>query len=122
MIGDFSYTKYFISIFIMFAFLFFLWVISKWLIKNRKNLSGKNFRNGFNIINKYPIGMDKFLLLFEFNNKYYLVLIGKNHSELLDVYDDISSYDEDAPKGDGDAKDKKFLEILKSFQGLNKNL
>ena len=108
--------------FIIFGFLFLLWLLSRWIIKNKKEFGRKNIPSSFNIITKYSIGMDKFLLLFEFNNKYYLILVGKNHSELIDTYDDIFSNCEEPPKGDGDVKDKKFLEILKSFQGLNKNL
>ena len=110
--NGFDYGGYFVNLFIIFVFLLIFWLGSRYIVDKRKIGINSNIK----ILEKTPLGVDKYLLLFCFNQKHYLILIGKNHSELIDVYDDF----EEIPNANDGVQ--KFSNILDNMGKFKKKL
>ena len=85
-----NFSNYWFSIkyvAIVVIFMYFLWIFSKWLT-NRNYISLKD-RN-IKILDRIALSNDKYIVLVELENIFYLLAVDKNGITVIDKRDDLS--------------------------------
>lgn len=72
--------------------LFFLVLFLFYLIIRRASNSGRLSAGGrnFNMVEKFPLGMDRYIAVFELQGVFYIIYMDKNGATLIDKRSDLS--------------------------------
>ncbi|MBN2897932.1 MAG: flagellar biosynthetic protein FliO [Clostridia bacterium] len=115
MTSTFDYYDYLVNIIIIVAFLGALYLGGKLLTqKGLKKVSGRKME----IIERIPLGTDRYLLMFKVKDKIYIVMVHRNGSELIDAIP-ADSFDDEVENVS--RENSQFAEILSKFSELKKN-
>ncbi len=79
------------GVFINFSLFFLVLFLVYYLVRRATN-SGKNqlFSKHMRIVEKMPLGMDRYVLIMELKEVYYVVYMDKNGATLLDKRNDLN--------------------------------
>jgi flagellar biogenesis protein FliO len=96
-------------------FIYLLWIFSKWLTnKNYISLKDRNIK----VLERVALSNDKYIILVELENIFYLLGVDKNGMTLIDKRDDLSI--EQILKGKNQ-ESKDFATVFKSSIGKRKH-